>query len=133
MDIGLIIVKAERPNTTEELYELLKNFKENDANQNGVDDEIPLTASSIAELRYNLLPAFGINQTNGILEKNNEVKYAFIQDEYKAYLEYLKRLYDEKLLDHASFLSYLGAICSKRSREQGWRFPNLADCNGRFC
>ena len=116
-------VKAERPNTTEELYELLKNFKENDANGNGVDDEIPLTASSIAELRYNILPAFGINQTNGITEVNGKVKYAFTQDEYKAYLQYLKRLYDEKLLDQQVFSHTWEQYVAKGAENKVGVFP----------
>ncbi|WP_062350186.1 extracellular solute-binding protein [Bacillus kwashiorkori] len=97
-------IGAERPTTTEELYNLLKKFKETDMNGNGKDDEIPMTASSIAELRYNILPAFGIpygtsGSLPGIYEDNGTVKYAFMQDGYKEYMKFLNRLYSEKLLD----------------------------------
>lgn len=92
-------VGAERPSTTDELYALLKQFKENDANQNGIDDEIPLSGSSLAELRIGLLPSFGISESDGIYEENGVVKYAFVQDQYKAYLEFMNQLYSEKLLD----------------------------------
>ncbi|MGN7297849.1 extracellular solute-binding protein [Ferdinandcohnia sp. SAFN-114] len=92
-----------RPESTEELYQLLKDYKEKDPNKNGKADEIPLTASSVAELRYHFMPAFGINQQGGIFEKDGKVGYAFVQDGYKEYLKYLNRLYSEKLLDQQVF------------------------------
>lgn len=97
-------LNAEKPHTIDELYELLKAFKEQDANKNGKDDEIPLTASSIAELRFNILPAFGIpypvtGDIPGIYEQNGEVKFTFVQNEYKEYLKFLNKLYSEGLLD----------------------------------
>lgn len=116
-------VKAERPSTTDELYALLKKFKESDANKNGKDDEIPLSASSVAELRWNLLPDFGINQTKGIMVKGDKVKYAFIQDEYKAYLEYLNKLYKEKLLDQDIFSQSWEQYVAKGAAQRVGVFP----------
>ncbi|MBW8348532.1 extracellular solute-binding protein [Bacillus sp. IITD106] len=114
---------ADRPQTTSEFYELLKAFKEKDANKNGQDDEIPLSASSVAELRYNLLPAFGINQTDGLMVDNGKVKFAFVQDGYKEYLEYLKRLYDEKLLDPQVFSHTWEQYVAKGAENKVGVFP----------
>ncbi|MFD1735442.1 extracellular solute-binding protein [Bacillus salitolerans] len=114
---------ADRPETTEELYQLFKDFKAKDANQNGVDDEIPLSASSIKELRFNLLPAFGINQSSGITEVDGEVKFAFIQDEYKAYLQFLNRLYNEKLLDQQIFSHTWEQYVAKGAENKVGVFP----------
>lgn len=113
----------ERPTTTEELYDLLQAFKDGDANQNGEADEVPLTASSVAELRWSLLPAFGINQTDGILEDNGEVKYAFIQDGYKEYLKYLNRLYEDGLLDQQIFSHTWEQYVAKGAADQAGVFP----------
>lgn len=98
-DLGM-----EKPQTTEELYELLKAYKEQDPNGNGEADEIPLTASSLSELRYHFLPAFGVpypvvSPFDGIYQQNDQVKYAFTEEGYKGYVEYLARLYEEELLD----------------------------------
>ncbi|WP_243298874.1 extracellular solute-binding protein [Bacillus litorisediminis] len=113
----------ERPKTTEEFYDLLKAFKKGDANQNGEADEIPLTASSVAELRYSLLPAFGINQSDGIMEDNGEVKYAFIQEGYKEYLKYLNRLYKDGLLDQQIFSHTWEQYVAKGAANQAGVFP----------
>lgn len=91
----------DRPSTMEEFYELLKAFKEEDPGN--VGDVIPLTANSAADLRISLLPNFGIVQDDGIYEENGEVKYAYVQDEFKEYLKFLNRLYEEQLLDNEMF------------------------------
>jgi putative aldouronate transport system substrate-binding protein len=114
---------VDRPESTDELYELFKKFKAEDANKNGKADEIPLSASSIAELRYNILPAFGINQTAGIGEVDGEVKYAFIQDEYKAYLQFLNRLYKEELLDPQIFSQTWEQYVAKGAENRVGVFP----------
>lgn len=94
---------AEIPSTTDEFYELLKQIKDTDLNGNGKADEIPLTANTPADLRVGILSNFGIVQEDGIYEEDGKVEYAFIQDEFKAYLKYLNKLYDEKLLDNEMF------------------------------
>ncbi|WP_407271570.1 extracellular solute-binding protein [Radiobacillus sp. PE A8.2] len=89
------------PTTMEEFYELLKAMKEQDPGN--VGDVIPLTANSPADLRLGLLPNFGIVQDDGIYEEDGVVEYAWVQDEYKAYLKYMNRLYTEQLLDNQMF------------------------------
>jgi len=92
---------ADIPETMEEFHDLLKRFKEEDPG--GVGDVIPLTANDPADLRVGLLPNFGIVQSDGIYEENGDVAYAYIQDEFKQYLIYLHKLYEEELLDNEMF------------------------------
>ncbi|MFD1848624.1 extracellular solute-binding protein [Oceanobacillus bengalensis] len=92
---------ADRPSTMDEFYELLKRFKEEDPGN--VGDVIPLTANTPADLRVGLLPNFGIVQDDGIYEEDGVVEFAWVQEEFKEYLKFLNRLYDENLLDNEMF------------------------------
>lgn len=92
---------VDRPETMDEFYELLKMFKEEDPG--GVGDVIPLTANEAADLRIGLLPNFGLVHDDGIYETDGAVDYAFIQDEFKEYLKFMNRLYEEQLLDNEMF------------------------------
>lgn len=93
----------ELPKTTDELYELLVRFKNEDPNQNGEADEIPISNhNGLNEFDDYLLSAFGVMGT-GIGLYDGEVKYGAIQPGYKAYLEYMNKLWEEELLDHESF------------------------------
>lgn len=92
---------ADKPETMDDFYNLLKQFKEEDPGN--VGDVIPITANSPADLRLGLLPNFGIVQDDGIYEENGTIEYAWVQDEFKEYLKYLNRLYEEKLLDNEMF------------------------------
>lgn len=91
----------EAPDTLDELVELLTYFKENDMNGNGdATDEIPM--SIMAEfLPYMFGPAFGLDLVSGFqADENGNVTYAYADSEnYKAYLEFLKDLYDKELLE----------------------------------
>lgn len=48
------------PTTTDELYELLKRFKNEDPNKNGKNDEIPISSEKLGGFQSVLLPAFGL-------------------------------------------------------------------------
>lgn len=103
-------VKMEVPTTTDELYDALVAFRDNDANGNGdATDEIPFSVpidvSQYAE--QTLMSAFGIasNKVTYILQnEGSEVKLMDISDNYKEYLRYLNKLYSEKLMDQESFI-----------------------------
>lgn len=94
------------PETTDELYTLLKTVKEKKP------DSIPLSSSlsggNISYLNWSLLPAFG-HITNpdavtpGIEVKDDKVNFVPILDDYKEFLLFLNKLYKEKLLDNNVF------------------------------
>ena len=97
------------PSTTEEFYQTLKAFKEQDANGNGdPDDEIPFSGAAtgwMTNIDTFVMNAFIYNDAIDRLNLVNEtVIPAFTQPEWREGLRYLNRLYSEGLLDHESFI-----------------------------
>lgn len=92
------------PQTIDELYELLRNFKDNDANQNGQADEIPLGAHDKArEFRTSIMPAFGVLSREASVDDAGKVSFGALSEGYKAYLQFMNRLWTDKLMDSATF------------------------------
>lgn len=114
--------KLEMPTTLDEFYELLKRMKEFDFNGNGEADEIPLTASSYLDPITALAGSFGLlnrgtaQQIWDIDPKTNELRCVRTAPEYKAELEYLNKLYTEKLLDQEYFTNDIAAITAKSAQ-----------------
>lgn len=119
-------VGMEYPTTTEELYNVLKAFKEKDANGNGdPDDEIPFSftvdQASGQRVEFSIRNSFGIYgyKNNYQLQvTDGKVWLADVSDNYKAYLTFMHKLYAEKLLDNDCFIQtndeYLAKINSGR-------------------
>lgn len=97
----------EIPQTTEELYTLLKRVRDEDPNGNGIKDEIPLSSSNgtnkLRDIRTWILGSFGANEEEIYVDDQEKVHYTPMEEPYKAYLAYMNRLWDENLLDHESF------------------------------
>ena len=93
---------TEIPKTTDELYDLLVKFRDEDPNGNGEKDEIPLSSAGTSELHIWMLGAFGM-KTRGIEEQDGTVVFTPILESYKHYLEYMNKLYSEGLLDRDLF------------------------------
>ena len=98
------------PKTTEELYQVLKAFKEKDPNKNGdANDEVPLAIVDKWNAYYiyrMLLAAYGINTKDASLPlvvNDGKVEFAGLTDNYKAYLKYLRKLYQEGLIYQGMF------------------------------
>jgi putative aldouronate transport system substrate-binding protein len=99
-------VGLEEPTTTDEFYEMLKAFKEQDPNGNGQADEIPFTGcvdGHHTKIFPWLMGAFLPNNEGGQLPfchmENGKVVAGFAQPEWKEGLEYIHRLYEEGLID----------------------------------
>ncbi len=98
----------EMPTTTDELYTVLKAFKEQDANGNGdPNDEIPLstvTSGAGTQIDGFLMNPFQLtSETTKLYVDNGTVTYAPVQDNYKEGLKYLNKLWTEGLLNPESF------------------------------
>lgn len=111
--------KLEMPATTDELYELLKQMKDFDYNGNGEADEVPLTADFDDALMNALYGSFGL-LTRGSAQSmwdvdpdTNELRCVKTSDSYKEMLQYLNKLYSEKLLDQEYFTSDIAALTAK--------------------
>lgn len=102
----------EVPNTTEELYDVLCAFRDNDMDGDGdTTNEIPFSfcqehyAAKIAHLA-NFFGIAGEGESNLNLSKmvkDGEVQAVFESDVYREYLEYAHRLMEDGLLDMEGF------------------------------
>ena len=110
-DTWLTALDKKMPETTEELYDVLKAFKTEDPNGNGKADEIPMVGSGSFHEHSNpfafLMSAF-INVQPGNQEKYLSVKdgvvYApYDKPEWLEGLKYMNRLVSEGLLDPVTF------------------------------
>ncbi len=99
----------EMPETTDELVEVLRAFKDNDANGNGKEDEIPLLSlanSWHSDSTAFLMNPFTFNPGNSTMWRyveGDEIVFAPLQPGWKDGLRYLRMLHDEGLLDPESF------------------------------
>jgi len=99
------------PTTTEEYYNVLKAFKEQDPNGNGKADEIPMTGCN-KNKAYDFAPYtflmnsfvyFDQQPNSAFLELDNgTVKFVASTDAYKEGLLYIKKLIADGLLDPTS-------------------------------
>lgn len=113
----------EVPKTTDELYDMLTRFKNEDPNGNGKADEIPLTDVKMDSTRPWLLTAFGIKEW-GIEEHDGVVRYAPMTENYRGYLEFMHKLYAEGLLDKEVFSQADEQKKAKGQADQLGMFPD---------
>ena len=110
------------PKTRDEIYEVLKAFKERDPNGNGKADEIPY----IAEKSYGIDRMFNFWGMDEFYIDNGKVKAGWLQPEFKEYVQWVKKLYDEGLLDPDYAITDRKQFDSKVSNEQGGAWYGLA-------
>lgn len=113
------------PETTDDLYELLKQFKNGDPNKNGKADEIPMSNVKLNNLEGVLLPAFGLLGRE-VEVKDGKVRFNPVQNEYKEYLSYLNKLFNEKLLDNEMFVQTSQQMAAKGNSNQIGAFVGSA-------
>lgn len=106
------------PTTLDELYTVLKAFKEQDANGDGdPNNEIPVVTTYTAGTdRFSILVLTAL----GLVDKQHVVKdgvYTYVPstEAYKEYLKYMNRLYAEQLLDNEYFTLTSEALGAKIS------------------
>ena len=98
------------PTTLDEFTNVLRAFKTQDPNGNGVQDEIPYFVSTAREF-YSLEAIYGcwgLAFKNGALDgfasvKDGEVRFSPVMDEYKEAVKYQSLLYDEGLMWNECF------------------------------
>lgn len=88
----------ELPKNTDEFYELLVKFRDEDPNGNGKKDEIPLTDTKLDSTRPWLMASFGM-KNQGIEEIDGKVRYSPVTENYKEFVTFMNKLYTEDLLD----------------------------------
>ncbi|MGI8351412.1 ABC transporter substrate-binding protein [Niallia circulans] len=95
----------DEPKTIDEFYQYLKAVKETDFNGNGKKDEIPLSATSIAQIMDSIKGSWGVG-TRGLGHKfvdvdpeTNELRFFRTDDRFKEVLEFIHKLNKEGLID----------------------------------
>lgn len=112
-------VGLKEPATTEELYNALKAFKEQDPNGNGNPDEIPLTGQNLGSIVKNIKGAWGLGNRGNAAnfvdmdETTNQLRFWPADEKYRDMVEYLRKLYEEKLLDQEIFTSGWDKVIAK--------------------
>jgi putative aldouronate transport system substrate-binding protein len=95
------------PTTTEELYQVLKAFKEGDPNRNGKADEIGISVLGfdVGSGLTDLFGAFGLvdSYNDWISVTDGRVQYMAAQDGFVDAISYFHRLWAEGLLDPETF------------------------------
>jgi len=98
------------PETTEDLYKVLKAFKENDPNGNGQQDEQGWGSGyGIKQFIDYLRGSYGLNKQGTMnlnldfKEGTEEFRFVPTTDEYKQLLEFLNKLYSEDLINKDVF------------------------------
>lgn len=95
----------DEPETLDEFYEFLVAVRDNDLNGNGIHDEVPLGVSGDTNLMRLLIGSFGLGN-KGIVNhpyvdlhpETGELRFIPTTPEYKAFLEFLNKLYKEELI-----------------------------------
>ncbi len=100
-------LSLEVPTTTDEYVEVLRAFRDQDANGNGdAADEIPLTSSANnTQTHYNyLFGAFGSRDNQDHYEVlNGKVVSTVNTEEYKNAIKWMRSMYEEGLIDPESY------------------------------
>ena len=96
-------LKLEMPTTAEELTDVLRAFRDSDPNRNGKKDEIPLAFIGSFDLKF-LGHAFGLMANDyNIRAVNGEAQFIPLEENFRPFVEWLRELYTEKLIDPNGF------------------------------
>ena len=109
--------------TLDDFYNALVAFRDSDYNGNGVADEIPWSeywgstgGDGMSRIVGYLLEAFGLATTDGLTAINyrtGEAGFAPMMDGYYDCVQFIHKLYEEKLLDNAVFSQTDSEMCAK--------------------
>lgn len=129
----------EMPQTTEDFYQMLKAFKEQDPNGNGKADEIPLCGRGLsknwsASVEPYLMSAF--IPTDGRVRyyvEDDVVKYAPAEDAYREGIRYFRKLYKEGLLYQDTFTIERSQLTSIGENETPILGASTGSYQGYFC
>ena len=97
-------LSLEEPKSMDDLYEVLKAFKEQDANGNGdPEDEIPFSLTQGDYLGLLKYSGFSYDEGSMCAVIDGKLTYVPTTDYFSEYVAYLAKLYQEGLLEQTSF------------------------------
>ena len=117
-------LNLEMPQTADDLKNVLRAFKTQDPNGNGINDENPMMLIGGYDVEA-LYAIFGLNTTsyNCMIDDQKQVYFLPSTENYKAALKFMRELYVEGLMNQ----NYLTI-----SRTQMWAKGAESDCIGIF-
>ncbi|WP_168120176.1 extracellular solute-binding protein [Paenibacillus sp. HB172176] len=117
------------PETTDELIEVLRAFRDKDPNGNGEKDEIPMSARTREQIINEFAGAWGLDQQMGysISIKDDKVDIWLDNPELKEELMFANQLYSENLLDHEVFTQKESQYVAKMASGNLGFFSNQAN------
>lgn len=124
------------PTTLDELYDVLVAFRDEDANGNGdPNDEIPLgLANGRYGADYPILWAHGIYNRGSafhrMVDENGKVILGDLTENYKDFLRYMKKLYDEGLINEDAFVATGAEMDTKFAENRVGQFTSWATIPG---
>ncbi len=88
------------PTTLDDFYRICKKVATTDLNGNGKNDEVALTGVGLEKWFDCLMSSFiyAHDTSFRVVEDDGTIKYAFMQDEWKEGLKYIKKFFDEGLI-----------------------------------
>lgn len=102
----------EIPETSDELLDVFRAFRDGDPNGNQIQDEIPFSMRENLSWGENIFGMFGINPDSETLH-DGEIIPGIVHPNMKQALEFLRTLYSENLLD-IEFLTNSSAIWTQK-------------------
>lgn len=115
-------VDKKMPTTLDEFVDVLKAFRDQDANGNGdPNDEYPTSGRELGRWMDELFLMYGVAMWEGYPDwdiYNGKLEYSAVQPEMKEALKFIRMLYEEKLLDNETFLNTNEAWQAKISNDQ---------------
>lgn len=104
----------EEPETADDWYNVLKAFKTQDPNGNGIADEVPLTFSNVDNL-YHMFAYFGVIFHTYV--EDGKFMYSPADERAREGLKFFAKLYKEGLLDNQCFTQGDSKFSSKVGNE----------------
>lgn len=123
------------PETTDELFEVLIKFRDEDPNGNGEQDEIPMSARRANNnivgnnIINSFIGSYGLDQQMGydIIIKDDKLDIWFDNPAFKELLAFVNKLYKEKLLDQEVFTQTEAQYVAKMASGNLGYFMNQAN------
>ncbi|MCD9020267.1 extracellular solute-binding protein [Cohnella silvisoli] len=94
------------PQTIDDFYKMLKQFKEGDPNRNGKADEVPLSSYWMPGIEGYLRGSWGLGNRGAhagnfdLDPATGKVRFIPTDKKYKEMLQFMNKLYTENLIDH---------------------------------
>lgn len=119
----------EVPSTLDDFYNVLKAFVERDPNGNGMHDEIGMMCNSWKDY-YVFITAFGLPSRIGEFfpDENGNLVYTYTREEFRKTVEFINKLYTERLIDPDFVTTTRDIVESTMSKNivgLGWQAPGV--------